>query len=51
MYNAKEIDNDKPQSEDLKSKCVGERGYFDKAKNENVLVNKTSYIPTENIFY
>jgi len=51
MYNAKDMDNSNSKNEDLKSKCVGERGYFDKAKNENVLVNKTSYIPTENIFY
>ena len=51
MYNAKEIDNSKENDKDAKSKVVGERSYFEKGKNENMLVNKASYIPTENIFY
>jgi len=51
MYNAKELDNSKDKDKNIKSKCVGERGYFEQGKNENLLSNKSSYIPTENIFY
>jgi hypothetical protein len=49
MYDAKK--SEKQKNENLKTYSIYERGYFNKSQNPNFMSTKTSYIPSETIFF
>jgi hypothetical protein len=52
MYNAKEYEcNETSEKEDTKYSLIYDKSYYGTRKNEDVLAIKTSYIPTETLFF
>ena len=49
MYDAKKFEDKKEKCS--KCNCIADRAYYNKDSRNVMLSTKTSYIPTENIFY
>jgi hypothetical protein len=49
MYDAKK--NEKQKKDSLKYSSIYDRAYFTNGKNESFISTKTSYIPSETLFF